>query len=515
MFTQADLELIRSKGLTPDLIRRQLDNFIRGFPFIKLDRPAVPGDGILSFGDQEAGGFINFFEKNKDDVRIMKFVPASGAASRMFRNLFEFREKYTPSEDCINELLYDKGFNSVYSFLHNLEKFAFFEDLRSCMAKDNADSRIIMERQEYGTIIDWLLDPKGLNYAGLPKALLKFHNYPGGARTAAEEHFVEAANYAADKQRTARVHFTLSPEHVEKFTAKTEEVKSKYRKLLKAELDVTWSVQDTSTDILAVDENNEPFRSDDGTILFRPGGHGALLANLNKLDADIVFIKNIDNIVPDRLKDTTYRYKRLTGGYLLFIRKRIFAFLRECEKSQLIEEELDSMALFAAEKCNIDIPADYSGMTPVRKQELLKDLLNRPIRVCGMVKNEGEPGGGPFRVSDEKGGLSLQIVESSQVNHDDPEQENIFNRATHFNPVDLVCCIKDYKGNPFNLAGFGDPSTGFITQKSSEGRILKAQELPGLWNGSMAKWITIFMEVPIITFNPVKTINDLLREEHQ
>ena len=515
MFSAEDLRQIRLKGLNPQIIGKQLERFRQGFPFITLDRPAVPGDGIIVFPENNMVEFVDYFEKNQPALQVIKFVPASGAASRMFRHLFEFRERFTPTEECFNELFFDKSFNSVYYFFQNIEKFAFFSDLKSCLDRDHLDYPGILDRQELDLLIDYLLNAKGLNYNSLPKALLKFHNYPDGPRIAAEEHLVEAINYACNNDRIASIHFTLSPEHIEKFLNKIEEVKRKYQEQFNINFKITWSVQKPSTDIIAVDENNEPFRNDDGTLLFRPGGHGALLENLNELDAGIIFIKNIDNVVPDHLKDQTFRYKKLLGGYLLWLRDRIYSFLRESDIRQLNEAELDSMAYFTRDHCMIDLSPHFDTLDLREKQSFLTNLLNRPIRVCGMVRNEGEPGGGPFWVTDGTERPALQIVESSQVNHENNHQENIFASATHFNPVDLVCCIKDHKGKHFNLGDYSNEATGFISQKSSEGRTLKAQELPGLWNGAMAHWLTLFIEVPISTFNPVKTINDLLREEHQ
>jgi hypothetical protein len=332
---------------------------------------------------------------------------------------------------------------------------------------------------------------------------------------AVEEHFVEAAHYAKDGERTARLHFTLSPEHIEKFNAKKAEVIGSYEQVFDVHFEITHSIQKKSTDIIAVDEENRPVRNPDGSLLFRPGGHGALLDNLNAIDADLVFVKNIDNIVPDRLKIATIEYKKLIGGYLLYIRDTIFDFLKKEEKNSLSDEEVAIMADFSQHTLHIEFPDDFRAQSPSGQKAFLKQALNRPIRICGMVKNEGEPGGGPFWVTGKEGKKSLQIVESSQIDFSDYEQKKIVEHSTHFNPVDLVCSIKDFKGATYDLSRFVDPDTGFIAIKSSGGKTLKAQELPGLWNGAMAEWITLFVEVPVITFNPVKTINDLLRKEHQ
>ncbi|MCD4720334.1 MAG: DUF4301 family protein, partial [Desulfobacula sp.] len=353
-----------------------------------------------------------------------------------------------------------------------------------------------------------------LDYGKLPKGLLKFHRYEHSNRVALEEHLVEAAMYGVSKNKKAYVHFTVSPEHLEKFKTQVDQVKDEYEKLFDITFEISYSVQKSSTDMIAVDMNNEPFREKDGSLLFRPGGHGALIENLNDLEADLIFIKNIDNVVPDRLKEITTTYKKVIGGLLLKLQSKTFEFLKELEKSESTNL-IEKIEAFAQSDLNIKIPNGFNELGPDEKKSFLFRHLNRPIRICGMVKNEGEPGGGPFWVKNSKGEVSLQVVESSQVNASDEEQMKILQSSTHFNPVDLVCGTRNYKGESFDLHEFIDPETGFISIKSKDGKNLKAQELPGLWNGAMADWITIFVEVPIITFNPVKTVNDLLRPQHQ
>jgi hypothetical protein len=367
---------------------------------------------------------------------------------------------------------------------------------------------------EYNSIIDFLLLEKGLNYAALPKGLLKFHKYNNTSRTAFEEHFVEAADYSSDIHGEASIHFTLSPEHIYKFKNLIQHTIEGYEQNLNVRFNITYSIQKPGTDTIAVDLNNQPFCESDGSLLFRPGGHGALLENLNELNGDIIFIKNIDNIVPDRLKEETYKYKKAIGGLLVEFQEEVWKYLRLLEAGNVHEDLLDEIIQFTNDQLNIPL-AFSASLSNDEKVKILFSKFNRPIRVCGMVKNEGEPGGGPFWTKNSNGELSLQIVESSQIDMDNTEQKNIFKSSTHFNPVDLVCGVKDYKGFNFNLLNYTDPATGFISIKSKDGRELKALELPGLWNGAMADWITIFVEVPIITFNPVKTVNDLLREEHQ
>jgi hypothetical protein len=514
MLQQDDLLQIEKKGITLKTIENQIDNFHNGFPFIRLLRPAFLGDGILSFEEEQKNELIHFFEEESLSLRVIKFVPASGAASRMFKHLFEFRESMMETGRIPDPYFSDTGFNSVNSFFHNLSHFACYNDLCSSLKKHGKEVEKVLSEQDFILLLDHLLGEDGLNYAFLPKALLAFHNYEDGPRSAMEEHLVEAANYVKDLEGISRIHFTISPEHILKFEEKISLIREKYEHRFNTRLDIQYSIQKSYTDTLAVDELNRPFRLSDGSLLFRPAGHGALLTNLNDLEADVIFIKNIDNVVPDRLKTITFDYKKLIGGLLLVIRKKIFNFLKKSESEKVTMNDVREMALYATAMNLIQLPAGFEQEPMEMQLNILVQKLNRPIRICGMVRNIGEPGGGPFWVGDQNGNTSLQIVESSQVNMKDERQNAVFLASTHFNPVDLVCCTIDYHGKPFILQDFVDESTGFISLKSSGGRTLKAQELPGLWNGSMAGWITLFVEVPILTFNPVKTINDLLRDEH-
>ncbi len=515
MFTDKDLKQLKEKGIEISTVEKQLENFKKGFPYVRLAAPATVGNGIIAFNNEEVDQWENYYKEHFDEHEILKFVPASGAASRMFKHLHEFRQNYKGTPEDIEAYEADKSFNSVYNFFTNIRKFAFYNDLKTVLANDGYDIEKLLEEKDFNVILDYFLTEKGLGYSKLPKGLLLFHNYPDEPRTALEEHLVEAARYAVNKEGTATVHFTVSPEHQEKFQAKVDDKKGKYEKIYDVKLEVTYSQQKPSTDTIAVDMNNEPFRNDDGTILFRPGGHGALIENLNDLEGDIIFIKNIDNVVPDRLKDTTVQYKKVIGGLLLNLQDQTFEYLDELDDGNVSDEKLKEIETFAKERLNIFIPDAYEGYEKMEKIDFLFNKLNRPMRVCGMVKNEGEPGGGPFWVKDENDELSLQIIESSQIDFSKPDQKEIVSKATHFNPVDLVCGVRDFNGEPFDLREFVDPKTGFISQKSKDGRDLKAQELPGLWNGAMADWNTVFVEVPLITFNPVKTVNDLLREQHQ
>jgi Domain of unknown function (DUF4301) len=515
MFKKDDLDRIEKKGITLKTLENQLNYFRQGFPFIRLLRPAIQDDGIITFNEDNKQELIRFFEENAPSLRVMKFVPASGAASRMFKHLFEFRESLKTGRGIPEIYFSDTSCNSVYAFFQNIHRFAFYQDLQASLMKEGKTIEHALAEKDFVSILDHLLTGVGLNYSALPKALLAFHTYEDGPRSAMEEHLVEAANYTTDRNGVSKIHFTLSPEHIKSFDEKINAVRDKHEARFRIRLDIRHSIQKSSTDTLAVDEDNLPFRNTAGTLLFRPAGHGALLANLNEQNADVIFIKNIDNLVPDRLKAPTIENKKLIGGFLLQIRHRIFDFLKMAESGNVTAEEIREMASFVSSQNLGSFPAGFEYQTEETQCSILVRELNRPIRVCGMVRNEGEPGGGPFWVAGPNGQASLQIVESSQVNRNDEGQTAIFRASTHFNPVDLVCCTIDYKGNPFNLQDFVDESTGFISRKSSGGRTLKAQELPGLWNGSMAGWITLFVEVPLITFNPVKTINDLLRDEHQ
>lgn len=515
MFSEKDLQQIKNKGISIETVEKQLENFKKGFPYINLVAPATPGNGLTTFSNDEVKELEKYFDDNRDDYEVLKFVPASGAASRMFKHLLAFRNSYTGKDEELEKLFEDKSFNSVWYFFENIKKFAFFDALKKTLSKAGLDIDELLQKKDYNTVLDYFLTEKGLNYAQLPKGLLLFHYYPDGARMALEEHLVEAAVYATDKNGVARLHFTVSPEHQQKFEEAIAAVKPKYEKRYGVTFDISFSQQKPSTDMIAVDMDNNPFRNGDGTILFRPGGHGALIENLNDLKGEIIFVKNIDNIVPDRLRETTYIYKKVIAGLLFKLQEQTFDYLEMLEEANVSDEQLDEIKQFAETKLNIFIPASYLGYEKMEKIDFLFNKLNRPIRVAGMVKNEGEPGGGPFFVKNSNGEISLQIVESSQIDFNDEKQKEIVSKATHFNPVDLVCGVRDFKGNNFDLRKYVDPKTGFISVKSKDGRDLKAQELPGLWNGAMADWITVFVETPLITFNPVKTVNDLLRPQHQ
>jgi hypothetical protein len=511
--SDSDLKQLEKKGIDQKNIQEQLRRFREGFPYIGIVKTAIIGDGIKNLSQEDLHAKIKNYE-NAEGIRSLKFVPASGAASRMFKSLFSFLENYRNVVLNYDNFINDDEFEPVFDFFKNIKKFAFYDDLKKVMEQDGGDLEECIEKRDFGRVLGYVLEEKGLNYGNLPKGLLKFHRYSGISRTPVEEHLVEGANYCVSHNGIVHVHFTVPPDFMEEFKKHVQQALSIYEEKFNVKYAVTFSIQDPSTDTIAVDLNNEPFRDDDGSLLFRPGGHGALLYNLNQFDHDLIFIKNIDNVAPDQLKEDTILYKKALAGLLLEIQKKIFQYLERLEQTEMLsEKEAEEMLTFLERELCMVSEKPLGSIT--EKTRFLMKKLNRPLRVCGMVKNEGEPGGGPYWAKNPDGSISLQIIESSQVNMGDENQKHLFNSATHFNPVDIIAGVKDYRGKKFNLYEYVDSDTGFISKKSKNGRELKALELPGLWNGSMSDWNTIFVEVPISTFSPVKTVNDLLRDQHQ
>lgn len=508
MLNEADLMLLRKKGISQKQIENQLNFFKTGFPFLKVVRSATKGNGIEDLDKPCKDYLFKRWEKylQQEGVSIIKFVPASGAASRMFKHLYEFLEKENEKPETALEV----------QFFENIQTFPFYSDLNaSCKKNEGADIVQLVASNQYKKVVENLLLEKGLNYGNKPKGMLKFHKYDDEERIAMHEHLVEGALYAKDKDGNVNVHFTVSPEHKDLFMnfvlQNIERLEAEYN----VKYNISFSEQKSSTDTIAADANDEPFRDKSGKLFFRPGGHGALIENLNDLDADVIFIKNIDNVVHDAYKSDTVDYKFYLAGLLVEIQDQVFEILRELDAPDAAKdaELLKKAATFIRESLSIDFSSDFENAEA--ELEFYKAKLNRPIRICGMVKNNGEAGGGPFFVENKKDKtVSLQILESTQINTKDPQQANLMKEATHFNPVDLVCGVKNYKGEKFCLTQYVDPETGFISSKSKDGRELKALELPGLWNGAMSDWNTIFVEEPISTFNPVKTVNDLLKKEH-
>ena len=503
--TEQDLKQIAGRGISAQQVEIQLEHIKTGFPFLRIEAAAAVGNGIVQPSDEERDRAIERWDDyKKAGHSVLQFVPASGAASRMFKNMFAFLDAPydVPTTD------FEK------QYFEGIHDFAFHKALcDKCKENNGKCVRGLMEEGNYKAVVANMLRPEGLNYGQLPKGLLLFHNYEDGPRTPMEEHLVEGALYASSNG-VARLHFTVSHDHLELFKKKVADVKEKYEQKFGIRFDITFSEQKPSTDTIAANPDNTPFRQDDGSLLFRPGGHGALIENLNEIDSDVIFIKNIDNVVPDRLKADTVTYKKVIAGILVEKQQKTFDYLRLLDEGNLDRAKLEEILSFLENElcCR---RKDARDLPDAKLAEYLQRKLNRPMRVCGMVRNVGEPGGGPFLAENADGTVSLQILESSQIDKSNEDYVSMFREGTHFNPVDLVCATKDYKGHAFDLPKYVDPRTGFVSSKSKSGRELKALELPGLWNGAMSDWNTIFVDVPLSTFNPVKTVNDLLREQHQ
>jgi len=518
-FTPQDLAFMAQRGSDIEQVEKQFNFFITGFDFANINRNVTIGNGMVKFSDKDVNHWIQIYENfvstgqkfSTRTLEIVKFVPASGAASRMFKDLYEAikTEKLTLNE-------------KAKLYVEKIKDFAFFNDLKVLIEENGISFEEIIKDSTSKILFEYLLNEKGLNYGNLPKGLLKFHKYETEIRTALEEHLVESAKYAQSGDGTCRLHFTVSQEHLDKFKEWVTLVKEKYEKRFNITYHITYSVQSPATDTLAAELDNTPFRDKNGNLLFRPGGHGALINNLNNIHADLVFVKNIDNVTTEDKLESTILYKKALAGYLLYLQKKNFEYIKtliskstlssrnaeeqKCRNAGILtDDEMNEIIDFAKHELMIQ----FENENPTQEEILKK--LNRPMRICGMVKNEGEPGGGPFWITNRNGETSLQIVESSQIDMNNPSQKEFMKTASHFNPVDMVCCFKDVNGEFFDLNKYVDPYTGFISQKTYEGRPLVAMELPGLWNGAMADWITIFVEVPLSTFNPVKTVFDLLK----
>jgi hypothetical protein len=504
IFTEDDLIYIQNRGNSIDKIQQQLDFFIQGIPKINLVRSAKVGDGIWQFSEEEKNDFVIYFDKHKANYSIEKFVPASGAATRMFKFLNEFLNEFDIENDTFNSYINKRNAKDISIFIFGLKNFPFYKELKDKTIQLYPNYYTLSNDAKYYSLIKTLLSKEGLDFANKPKGILPFHVRDEKIITPIEENILESDFFKKEDQKT-KIHFTI-----------TEEFQPDFEKITNTfpDFEISFSYQNQSTDTLAVNEDNTPFRVEDNKLFFRPGGHGALIDNLNALQSDIIYIKNIDNVSQNqrRVIETN---KKLLGGVLLFVQYKIFNYLKLLSSGNVTASQIAEIKDFAENKTAFPLPEEFSFFQTEYKIEYLFKVLNRPIRVCGMVKNEGEPGGGPFWVQDEKGRQTLQIVESSQIDLNNKSQKNIAKEATHFNPVDIVCGVKNYKGEKFDLTQFVDPKAAFITEKTKNGKPIKAFELPGLWNGAMAKWTTIFVEVPLETFNPVKTVNDLLKPAHQ
>jgi hypothetical protein len=506
MILPKDLMQIKAMDLTESQIEEQLSYFINGIPFMKIKAPATVEKGILRLTKEQQNGFIRIWDEYlTGEKQIIKFVPASGAASRMFKDLFSFLRAScdTPTTD----------FEKL--FFERITDFAFYEALDNvCRLNERIGVSELIAKGRYKDVVSNLIEKKGLDYGSLPKGLLLFHYYPNCPRTAMEEHLVEGALYAKNIEKRVTIHFTVLPAHQPLFEQLLEEKRSQLEERFAVKYDIFFSTQQSNTDTIAVDMANAPIRDVHGRLVFRPGGHGSLIQNLNALDADVVFIKNIDSVTPDTLKKATVRYKKVIAGILVALQKQIFDYIRLIESGDYTHNQIEEMLYFLQNELCIKNP-ETKYLEDVELVLYIKRKLMRPLRVCGMVKNENEPGGGPFLAFNPDGTVSPQVLESFQIDLNNPESKRAFEQVTHFNPVDLVCALKDINGKKYHLPDYVDKNACLITIKSKDGRDLKALELPGLWNGSMSDWNTVFVEVPIETFNPVKTVNDLLRPQHQ
>ena len=503
-FTEADINYIKERGSSLEKVQQQLDFFIKGIPKINLIKSATIGDGIWRFSEEEIASFVSYFDKHKNKYTIEKFVPASGAATRMFKFLNEFLIEFDAKNDTINSYINKKNAKDLSIFIFGLKNLPFFKELKQKTIYLYSNYYSLSSDAKYYALIKTLLSKEGLNFANKPKGILPFHLKGNQTITPIEENIFEA-NFFKNANDKTKIHFTITKEFQPDFEGITNQF---------SDFEISFSYQDQSSDTLAVNEDNTPFRIENDKLLFRPGGHGALIENLNALQSDVIYIKNIDNVSQNNAHIIA-TYKKLLGGVLMRTQFQIFNYLKKLSEGSITESDIQEIKEFAENKMSFPLPEEFKYFQKSYKIEYLIKVLNRPIRVCGMVKNEGEPGGGPFWVQDDKGRLTLQIVESSQIDLNNKSQKSIAKGATHFNPVDIVCGVKNFKGEKFDLTQFIDQNAAFITEKTKNGKPIKAFELPGLWNGAMAKWTTIFVEVPLETFNPVKTVNDLLKSSHQ
>ena len=514
-FTDKDIKHITTKGLTLQQVKSQIEVFKSGVPFANISQAAVVGNGILRLPKGLTEEAIHHFESNRHKLSLLKFVPASGAATRMFKFLFNFLKQYNPEKESLNAFINKNDLKDLSLFLVGLEKFPFYNQVIDHLRSKQIDFKELSSEDKALCFVKAMLKESELNFGNSPKGLLPFHKYKSHhISTAFEEHLYEAALYAS-RENNAELHFTISERFKDKFNEEFTRIEEYVEDHTGVAFNISFSYQQESTDTIAVTPHNAPIRNENGKLLFRPSGHGALLKNLNALNADIIFIKNIDNVVVKHYKKEMVKYKKVLAGILINLQNKVFDYLKALDEDQRTKNIFKDIETFLKDDLYIKISPEYYKYLDEYKIEYLHHKLNRPIRVCGMVKNEGEPGGGPFWVRDVHGNESLQIVESAQINLNNKKQKEILENSTHFNPVDLVCGVKNYKGEKFNLEDFVDHNAAFITMKTKVGKDIKALELPGLWNGSMANWNTIFVEVPIITFNPVKTVNDLLKAPHQ
>lgn len=506
MMEKIIMEKHPTKGPSEAEIQEQLRIFKAGIPFVHIVEAASLNNGIEEYSHSEQQEFVRFFESAKDQLDLVKFVPASGAATRMFRDLHQFLADFDPDVDAIDQFLEKEENSGLKIFFGSIENFAFYNQVIEGLKTKYPDYDSYGKGKRYWLFVCEMLDENGLDFGNTPKGLIPFHKYDTDYRTAFDEQLFEGAYYAKSNG-IANLHFTVSEDHLEKFQQRFDAIADRIASETNAEFKVSYSFQKKETDTVAATLNNELFLDEEGNPVFRPSGHGALLGNLNDIDADVIFIKNIDNVVSKNHVDEIAFQKKVLAGRLVSLQQKIFNYIEELQQGNHPESLINEIAEFI--KKELEIP-----LAKFSKETLLK-ILNRPLRVCGVVENTGEPGGGPFLIRNRSGNNFYQIVEMSQIDLNNPQQKELVDQATHFNPVDVVCGVRDYKGDKFDLMKYSDPNSGFISEKSHEGKPIKAMERPGLWNGAMAYWNTVFVEVPLITFNPVKEVIDLLDNAHQ
>ncbi|MDR5591591.1 DUF4301 family protein [Christiangramia sp. SM2212] len=508
-FKERDILQIEDKGLSTKEVKEQIEIFKRGNIKVNITEAATVGKGISKIESTEKHKLIEFYDAEKANHSLLKFVPASGAASRMFKALHNFADDFDPEKHELREYLDSTGDSDLQRFFNHLDKLPFYDHAIEKAKKQHSDYAELSHDAQHKILVETILNSDGLYLSNLPKGLVPFHKYDQHVATAFEEHLLEAAKYA-EVDGIAKIHFTVAKGDKDKFKGEWKQIRERVEAKTGVKFEIEYSYQDPKTDTIAVDNNFEPFRTEEEDLFFRPGGHGALIENMNQLDEEIVFVKNIDNVVTEDKVQNVVDHKKMLGGKLFKVQNKVFEYLKALESGDVTSEKMNEIQdflnkeLFVKNSNSEDASAKY-----------LQEKLHRPLRVCGMVKNEGEPGGGPFLVQDKNGEISLQIIEGAQIDNDNPQQAKTAREATHFNPVDIVCSLKDHNGESYDLNEYVDEDMSFIADKTKDGKPLKALERPGLWNGGMAKWNTIFVEVPVETFNPVKTVSDLLKESHQ
>lgn len=508
-FSEKDILQINEKGINTKEVEEQIAIFKRGNLKVDITEAATIGKGISKVDEAEKKDLISIYNSEKKNYSVLKFVPASGAASRMFKALHNFADEFDPENQSLRDYLDETGDQDLQRFFNNIDKLPFYDKAKKKTKALHSNYDEQSHDAQSKLLVKTILESDGLYLSNLPKGLVPFHKYDGHVATAFEEHLFEAAKYL-EVDGKVKLHFTVADGDKEKFEGEWKEIRERVEDRTGVKFEIEYSYQNPKTDTIAVDNNFEPFRTEENDLFFRPGGHGALIENMNQLDEEIVFVKNIDNVVTEDMVRLVADYKKMLGGKLLKVRARVFEYQKMLEAGEVGDDKLKEIQQFLEQELYVRNSASQKPTA-----DYLKSKLDRPLRVCGMVKNEGEPGGGPFLVKDKEGEISLQIIEGAQIDNNNPEQAKTAREATHFNPVDIVCSLKDHSGKSYDLNEYVDEDMSFIADKTKDGKPLKALERPGLWNGGMAKWNTIFVEVPVQTFNPVKTVSDLLKESHQ